>query len=233
MPVTYDTYRLPLPSGGVVLVRKADTLALLGHGLLLFPLLGAAVDVIRDEDIDQQPNELLKSLNLICQTCVLDKSVEVSDLSLADRVAIQSWALSPIVEPAVLDSTRTCTAIDLEPLVRSNTGALVLDAVCKRYMVRPSVLLGIAEDLTLSVDLDLAIGYRGLGGERIDGRGEVEVEDCLGNTHKVPAGWLPQPEAGARVIDADDLARRAIRGGRKIAGISFGGTGDLEPMTVH
>jgi hypothetical protein len=195
MPVTYSTYRLPLPSGGVVQVRK--------------------------------------SLNLICQACIVDRLIDVNDLSLDDRKSIQYWALSPEIEPATIDGTRTCTAMDLEPLVRSGTGALVLDAVCRRYMVRPSVLLGISQDSTLSVDLDLAIGYRGLGGERADGRGEVEAYDCWGNAHKVPAGWLPQTDPNAHNVDADDLARRAVRGGRKLAGISFGGTGDLESMTVH
>jgi hypothetical protein len=154
-------------------------------------------------------------------------------LTLDDCRVIQSWSLSPSVRPAIVDVECLCTAIDLEPLVRSGTGALVLDAVCKRYMVRPSVLLGISADSTLSVDLDLAIGYRGLGGERVEGQGEVEVQDCWGNTHRVPAGWLPQPEPGARAVDADDLARRAVRGGRRLAGISFGGTGDFESMTVH
>lgn len=218
----YSIYRLPLPSGGVARVRKLDRLALLSHGLICFPLLGAAVTAASTED-DRAPDTLRHVLKL-CRAALVDPEVDPEDLPLADRMAVYHWANTPAaIEPAVLDCEAPWLVSDFRELA-SGSAAITIDMLCRRYAIRPSILIGI-DDGEIAMDVDLALAYRGIIHESAAQRGEseIEVEDVMGNTHRVPANWFEAPDPAAKVTHADEYARRAQRMGVRELALSAGG----------
>ena len=223
-------YRLPLPSGGVVRVRKLNRTTLLGHGLLAFPLLAAAIEAGRDDE-DAPVPQTWKQLIALCRAALMDGTIDPADLSVTDRLAIYQWASTArVIEPAIPDGEQPFAAADFMELVRSPT-AVTIETLCRRYTMRPSTLMGIEDD-DLAADLDMALAYRGLrqDSDQADGSGEIEVEDVYGNTHKVPASWFDTSvEPGTKVVHVDQYAKRAARLGLREMALSAGGAIGASP----
>lgn len=203
---TYTVYRMALPSGGVVRVRKPGIIGLLGRAPSMLPLLAAALEVSRPSDTEttkseSAPRTVIQTLQDFARSVLLEP--DLADVLLwADLLAIHRWGLSPEVTPARLESEAKWGANDLRPLIKGH-GSILLDRIASRYGQRPSTLLGLTDNLALAADCDLAVGYRGL---RYENNGdEVEVEDMTGRKWRVPKSALAtanQP-AGAHVINAD------------------------------
>jgi hypothetical protein len=191
------------------------------HGVLLLPLLMAAAACQESEN--DTPPETLTQLDAACAAAIVDADVEVSALPLVDRMAIYQWATTLEVEaPAVPCGSFPYRESDCVTLIRGD-GALLLDAMCRRYMVRPSTCLGFDPASTTAVDLDLAVAYRALSQERDAAGGEREVTDVFGDTHRVPARYLADVPGDARVVHADTYAKRAARAGLRMLPLSAGG----------
>lgn len=219
----YPTFLLGLPSGGIVEVRKPHPLLTLGQNSLLPPLLSAAANAVHQNDSPKQ--NPLKPIYGTVQEALVDTEIRAEDLPFVDLLAVYAWVVGGATEPAVPYDERVYGTADLLPLVRG-TGATFIDAVSARYSVRPSVLLGF-DTADFAIDLDLAIGYRGLVKESAPSQNEVEAEDIWGNTHMIPASWQQHEEG--RVIHADDIARDMARHNIRESAFSAGGAIGCNP----
>lgn len=210
MTYTYSIFRLRLPSGGVVRVRKPGTIGLLGRAPSLLPLLAAAAAVSRPSDTETTqsevtPRTVLDVLKDVAHAVLLDTTL-VDALLWADLLTLHAWALSTRHEPAVLESEAAWSATDLKPLI-TGAGAILLDRVAQRYGQRPSSYLGLDPLSALAADCDFAVGYRGLRYDNAGADEEVEAEigDGSGRTMRVPRSALATADAprGAKVINPD------------------------------
>ena len=249
---TYPVYRLPLPSGAVVRVRKGP-IAFLAAGvpaglMLLQSVLRKGEEAERDHFFD--------SLETVVKACLVD-DVPVECLSLGDRIAISTWAAKDGAAGALLEAElREWTAPDFKRFVKSDA-ALLVDVVCERYSLRPSTFMAL-EDAPWAHDLDVAVAYRGCAKESAASRGEtptqsipndyevpagaecpegvtdlagpiegdaVIVSDMYGKQYRVPRSRMPSSEIeqGAHVVSMDAVAKRWGAG----AMITTGGTGNV------
>lgn len=236
LPTRYTTYRVRLPSGGVVRARKLTPTLLAGAGILGGVLFAAAATALRADD--DTPTDGFQHLTTICRAALLDPSVDPDDLPAIDQLALCRWAQEPTATDtcAVPDGSAEPCADDFRPLV-TGPSAVVLDMMARRYGVQPSVWLGIA-DWPCAGDLDAAVAYRGIRHDIDSGpNGEMDVQDVYGNVHRVPKRVLPQADAHAHVIDADAYVDRygpfVIRSGGEVGGLLSEGAGQLVPETYH
>lgn len=225
---TYPTYALRLPSGRSVLVRKPHAAVLLAENRLLLPLLSLAAIAVSQDDEPRAPAKPLEAIRHYCEVALVSprmpQEIGFEDIAFSDALAIYQWAVMDD-GAATPCGMRTWNAMDLAPLIRGE-GALYLDLLCSRYHQRPSVCLGV-DEAPWSLDLDLAVAYRGLKRESDGASGEVEVEDMFGGKHRVPAHWLAQSdvERGGRVMRAETLT-----GEMALSVGGDGGDGQLGPM---
>lgn len=208
-PHAYRVYRLTLPSGEVVRVRKPATAQLLAAGAYAFPLLSAALEIAKPSD-DALPSLAAQRETIISHlrglaSLALCESDYTELLTVADLYAVVRWVLAIDTGDAVLEGEQAWAATDLLPFVQSSA-AILVDRICERYGISPAALVEVPA--ALAVDFNLAVGYRGLRRESDSVNGEVEAEDMWGNVHKVPANWLATHETtpGARIIRPEKIA---------------------------
>ena len=231
--VTVDIYRIRLPSGAVVRAMKATPLVLAAHGMFSMALMAAAMEAVPDGPGKSKQGSAMSSVDFTCKACLADK-LDLSLMSLADRMAVHSWATADGFDGGRLEGPLVIQPEFFEPLVKG-PGAVLLHLMCDAYGVRPSEALGLSADKGLSLALDLAITYRGLRRDSEGAEGEVEVSDVFGGTHKVPASWLSARDQqgiradGTKVVDWDELAKFYGEGGLSCGGID-GGDGMIGPM---
>ncbi len=219
-------YRLTVPSGGTLRVRKADRVLLAACGLLWGPLLSMAVQGSSDDDMASSSH--LETINRVCGVCILDAELDAADLTWVDRMAVYQWALEPtVVAPARRDGWAAVQPQSLAPLVTGDHG-LLLDAIACRYHMRPSALLQL-NDSDVADDFDMALAYRALTHRSEQESGDVEVEDMYGGVHKVPRDWLPDIPQGSRAVNMDSYAKTWGAGVYSAGGIE-GGDGKFGPQ---
>lgn len=206
--------------------RKLDRTALFAAGLLTFPLLATAVDATRTDDTPKRNGETYKHVSELCRASLVGDGPDPDVMSVSDRLALYHWASTPnAVAPAVLESEVEWLSTDFTTLIQSEA-AVTLDILCRRYSVRPSEMMALASDPILSMEIDLALSYRGARHEAQmrTGEQEIEVPDIYGNAVKVPASWFADShDPNAKVINADDYGRQAARMGLREMAISAGG----------
>lgn len=198
-----DVYRLRLPSGGVVRVRKATPLALAACGLFATTLLHAAIVAVSSEEVSDGAQRVA-SVGLICKACLVD-AVAPEDLTWVDRLAVHAWATAAGEDGAEYEGSPPLTPDLFVPLVQG-PGALMLHHLCEMYGTRPSDVLGIGEDRDLALSLDVAIAFRGIRRDQSGAEGIVAAKDMYGGVHHVPGAWL-SGGTGPSVIDADTYAK--------------------------
>ena len=188
MPLRYPVYRLRLPSGAVVRVRKGP-IAFLAAGVpagltLLQSVLRKTEEEVHDHFFD--------SLDTVARACLVDGFVAAESMSIGDRIAISGWAAKEGPMGAVLEGEREWVAPDFKRFVKSDA-ALLVDVVCERYSLRPSVFLDLGA-ATWAHDLDVAVAYRGCAKENAANKGEGEPAggDAIPSDYEVPSVECPE-----------------------------------------
>lgn len=229
----YPTYALTLPSAQTVVVRRADAPVLVGRDHMLLPLLSLASAVAGQTEDDRavaDPPKPYDTIRRLCETCLVSprmpEDIAFEAMPFSDALAIYHWAMLGTGTTQAY-GTREFQSQDFAPMIRG-TGALYLDMLCARYGLRPSVCLGI-EAASFSLDLDLAVAYRGICREHDGMSGEAEVPDIHGNLHKVPRQWLAQYDAPqeAKTSHIEWIAREP---GMALSIGGIGGDATLGPM---
>jgi hypothetical protein len=155
-----------------------------------------------------------------------------------DRLSLYRWSMSPDDEPAILEEEGVpFESEDLLPLLQGK-GIVLIDAAARRYGVRPSQLIGIDDDLLLSLDFDIAVTAKSARREARPDDEEVEVEDGFGKTWKIPRRVLIGDEDSYQrelhTKRPEDYIKLYGRGKRELTVTAGGEMGDgiIGPMPV-